>query len=84
MIVVADASPLNYLIQLQLDHLLHRLFGKVFVPVSVVDDLRDPLAPREVSRGSRSCHRGSKFALHPQNQIHRLTSWMLVNVTQFC
>jgi uncharacterized protein len=48
MIVVADASPLNYLIQLQLDHLLHRLFGRVFVPVSVVDDLRDPLTPRAV------------------------------------
>src|SRR6201984_430665 len=42
MIVVADASPLNYLIQIQCDILLPKLFGKVLVPAAVIVDLLHP------------------------------------------
>jgi predicted nucleic acid-binding protein len=49
MIVVADASPLNYLIQIESDRLLHALFGKVLIPTAVIDELRNPMAPPMVS-----------------------------------
>jgi predicted nucleic acid-binding protein len=48
MIAVADASPLNYLIQIESDYLLHTLFGKVLIPTAVIDELRNPMAPRVV------------------------------------
>ena len=49
MIVVADASPLNYLIQIQSDELLHGIFGRVLVPVAVIAELRHPRAPKTVA-----------------------------------
>ena len=38
MIVVADSSPLNYLIQIQHDSLLQELYTRVFVPTAVIED----------------------------------------------
>jgi predicted nucleic acid-binding protein len=49
MIVVADASPLNYLIQIQCETLLRKLYGRVFVPSAVMEELRHPLAPSPVA-----------------------------------
>lgn len=49
MIVVADASPLNYLIQLQCDEVLHLLYRRVYVPQAVVEELGHPAAPGKVS-----------------------------------
>jgi predicted nucleic acid-binding protein len=49
MIVVADASPLNYLIQIQCETLLRELYGRVFVPAAVMEELRHPLAPSSVA-----------------------------------
>jgi predicted nucleic acid-binding protein len=49
MIVVADASPLNYLIQLQADELLNKIFGQVLVPPAVMQELRHPRAPEAVA-----------------------------------
>src|SRR6266852_4521106 len=49
MIVVADASPLNYLIQIESDNLLHELFGRVLVPAAVMEELRHPRAPVTVT-----------------------------------
>jgi predicted nucleic acid-binding protein len=48
MIVVADASPLNYLIQIESANVLHALFGRVLVPVAVMEELRHARAPSEV------------------------------------
>jgi predicted nucleic acid-binding protein len=45
MIVVADTSPLNYLIILDQAHLLVRLYGQVMVPTAVLTELRHPDAP---------------------------------------
>jgi predicted nucleic acid-binding protein len=45
MIVVADSSPLNYLIQIQHDSLLRELYKRVFVPTAVIEELRHPRAP---------------------------------------
>jgi predicted nucleic acid-binding protein len=48
MIVVADASPLNYLIQIQCDHLLYALYRRIFVPPTVLQELRHSRAPSAV------------------------------------
>jgi predicted nucleic acid-binding protein len=49
MIVVADASPLNYLIQIECDALLPKLFGKVLVPAGVIKEFRHPATPPSVA-----------------------------------
>jgi predicted nucleic acid-binding protein len=50
MIVVADTSPLNYLIQIECDLILPKLYGRIVVPSGVMRELRDPGAPSSVSR----------------------------------
>ena len=53
MIVVADTSPLNYLLQIDRVHLLPALYSQVALPLSVVEELRhegSPLVVREWSR----------------------------------
>ena len=49
MIVVADASPLNYLIQVNCDGLMRDLYRRVLVPATVVEELRHPSAPASVA-----------------------------------
>lgn len=48
MIVVADTSPLNYLIQLECDSLLPQLYRRVVVPSGVMQEMRHPGAPPAV------------------------------------
>jgi predicted nucleic acid-binding protein len=43
-VVVADTSPLNYLIQINCDHVLPALYERVFVPSAVVEELSHPRA----------------------------------------
>jgi predicted nucleic acid-binding protein len=47
-VVVADTSPLNYLIQIECQHLLPALFERVFVPTAVVKELDPPGTPAVV------------------------------------
>lgn len=48
MIVVSDASPLNYLILIGAENLLQSLFGTVFVPPAVIAELQNPNTPAKV------------------------------------
>jgi predicted nucleic acid-binding protein len=48
MIVVADASPLNYLILIERTHLLPKLYRRIFVPETVFNELQHPGAPAPV------------------------------------
>lgn len=48
MIVVADTSPLNYLIQIECVGLLHTLYGQIIVPRGVIAELGHAGAPGEV------------------------------------
>lgn len=50
MIVVSDTSPLNYLVLIEAEHLLPRLFGDVFVPPAVVAELSRPETPEIVRK----------------------------------
>lgn len=40
MIVISDTSPLRYLIEIDLVHILETLFGKVIIPQAVFDELQ--------------------------------------------
>ena len=48
MIVVADTSPLNYLILIGEADLLHRLYSRVLIPQGVLSELRHPRTPSAV------------------------------------
>lgn len=48
MIVVADTSPLNYLIRLGHPDVLRKIYGRVLVPRAVLIEMRHPEAPSEV------------------------------------
>jgi predicted nucleic acid-binding protein len=48
MIVVADSSPLQYLILLEQTSLLEHFYGHVFIPDVVAAELRAPRAPESV------------------------------------
>jgi predicted nucleic acid-binding protein len=46
LIVVADASPLNYLILIGYVDVLHHVYGRVVVPAGVVRELKAAGSPR--------------------------------------
>jgi predicted nucleic acid-binding protein len=48
MIVVADTSPLNYLVLIEEVDLLSDLFGRVLLPQAVFQELQHPNAPAKV------------------------------------
>jgi predicted nucleic acid-binding protein len=48
MIVVADTSPLNYLVLLGHIEILAKIYAEVLVPQTVLDELQDSEAPAEV------------------------------------
>ncbi|HXB70536.1 MAG TPA: hypothetical protein VNY05_20050 [Candidatus Acidoferrales bacterium] len=48
-VVVADTSPLNYLILIEAIGILPRLYGRVVIPAEVLNELMNEGAPRPVS-----------------------------------
>jgi len=48
MIVIADATPLNYLVIIDRADLLPRLFGQVLIPPAVFNELQQPEASERV------------------------------------
>lgn len=48
MIVIADTSPINYLVLIDAADLLSALFDTVFVPQGVIYELTNPASPSEV------------------------------------
>jgi predicted nucleic acid-binding protein len=48
MVVVADTTPLNYLISIDQVSLLPALFGKVLIPRAVLEELQDEDTPERV------------------------------------
>lgn len=48
MIVVADTSPINYLVLLGHIEILPKIYGEVLIPQAVLDELQDSDAPTEV------------------------------------
>ncbi len=50
MIVVADTSPINYLVQIDCDFILPILYGGILVPPAVIAEMRRSGAPLSVNR----------------------------------
>jgi predicted nucleic acid-binding protein len=48
MIVIADATPLNYLVLIHQADLLAALFGRVLIPPAVLEELHETEAPKSV------------------------------------
>lgn len=48
MIVVADTSPINYLVLLGHIEVLPRIYGVILIPQAVLEELQDSAAPDEV------------------------------------
>jgi predicted nucleic acid-binding protein len=48
MIVIADASPLNYLVQIECIEIVERLYGQVIIPQAVYRELAAPETPPNV------------------------------------
>ncbi|SRR5216683_4153089 len=46
--IVADTTPLNYLVLIESVEVLPRLYGRVLIPPSVLAELSDPHAPEQV------------------------------------
>lgn len=46
--IVADTTPLNYLVLIEAAEVLPRLYGSVLIPPSVLAELSDPYAPLQV------------------------------------
>jgi predicted nucleic acid-binding protein len=50
MIVVSDTSPLNYLVLIDLQHILPDLFERILIPAAVRDELQSAGAPESIAR----------------------------------
>jgi predicted nucleic acid-binding protein len=50
MIVVSDTSPLNYLVLIDLQHILPELFERILIPSAVRDELQSAGAPEAIAR----------------------------------
>lgn len=48
MIVVADATPLRYLVVIDREHLLPKLYGRVLIPPAVAEELNQESTPEVV------------------------------------
>ena len=48
MIVIADTTPLNYLVLIDQPHLLPQLYGRVLIPQAVYDELQQERTPAPV------------------------------------
>jgi predicted nucleic acid-binding protein len=48
MVVIADTSPINYLVQIGQIDLLARLYTRILIPPAVLAELMHPLAPKPV------------------------------------
>jgi predicted nucleic acid-binding protein len=55
MIVVADSSPLNYLVLIGEADVLYRLYGHVLIPQAVLSELQHPGAPAAVVEWIKGC-----------------------------
>ena len=65
MIVVADTSPLNYLVLIDAIDVLPSLFGEVYAPPEVIRELADLLAPTRSGRSRRDIANGENGPSQP-------------------
>jgi predicted nucleic acid-binding protein len=71
MIVVSDTSPLNYLVLIDAIDLLPRLFGEVYVPPAVIEELAHSRTPDVVKEWIQSSP--AWLRIQPPAADHRFT-----------
>ena len=71
MIVVSDTSPLNYLVLIDAIDLLPRLFGEVYVPPAVIEELAQSRTPDVVKEWIQSSP--AWLRIQPPAADHRFT-----------
>lgn len=79
MIVVADASPLQYLVLIEHVDVLPSLFGTIGVPPAVLSELSHPVAPEADQRFLRSQFviletAGDELSDHVDTRLEPVTS----------
>jgi predicted nucleic acid-binding protein len=72
MVVVADTSPINYLVLIGQIEILHLLYKRILIPPAVLGELRHPLAPEPVRH----------WATHLPGWLEVLTPASIVQVAQ--
>jgi predicted nucleic acid-binding protein len=72
MVVVADTSPVNYLVLIGQIEILPRLYTRILIPPAVLDELKHPLAPEPVRN----------WAAQPPGWLEVLTPIGRVNAAQ--
>ncbi len=50
MSVVSDTSPLNYIVLINLQHILPELFERILIPAAVREELQSAGAPEPIAR----------------------------------
>jgi predicted nucleic acid-binding protein len=48
-VVVSDSTPLHYLVLIERDSILQKLYGEIIVPPAVIQELSHPAAPQKIS-----------------------------------
>ena len=66
MIVVSDTTPLNYLILIEAAQVLPELFGRVYAPTAVIQELLDPRGLSLSERGPVHLLSGFLFRSPPR------------------
>jgi hypothetical protein len=72
MVVVADTSPVNYLVLIGEIGILAQLYQRVVIPREVFVELMDEDAPLEVRNGQSRVPAGSRFETR---RLRTLGSW---------
>ena len=72
MVVVADTSPVNYLVLIGHVEILPRLYTRILIPPAVLAELNHPVAPEPVRH----------WAAHPPGWLEVLTPKNRVNIAQ--
>lgn len=70
-VVVADTSPLNYLVQIRGEHILPQLYERVFVPAAVIEELEHPGTVPAVREWLANVPPGWSFAVSCRRQTPR-------------
>jgi predicted nucleic acid-binding protein len=74
MVIVADTSPINYLVLIEQIDILPRLYMRVLIPPAVLDELKHAAAPSQVRKWTES--HPAWLEVFARNTQSRLPSWI--------
>ena len=84
MIVVADTSPINYLVLLGHIEILPKIYGEVLYPRPSLMSFRTATHPQTFVRGFRLPRHGCESAASPTSRTRCWMCWIAGSGMQFC